>query len=266
MSVHDLNDGQLAILKLLYRYRYGSIDLLRSNLGMKQNSGLYQKLEVLISHGFIGKHYKKEYRLVGIPAAYHLLPKAYKALSKLDAYEIADKIIKASYRDNTRSTGFITHFMHTYKALNDFTRLYPTIKAFTQRDLIGYDSFPKNLPDGYLSLSTDDTPQRYFIDIIAEGTPRYVVDVLVSNYHNFFLEDTWSDTGSEPPALLILTDTSKAERYVRRLIKNKQDALDMVSPQFYTSTLSALANANAQTPIWTSVEDAEEPITLEQAR
>ena len=40
----------------------------------------------------------------------------------------------------------------------------------------------------------------------------------------------------------------------------------MVSPQFYTSTLPALANANAQAPIWTSIEDAEEPITLEQAR
>lgn len=266
MSVHDLNDGQLAILKLLYRYRYGSIDLLRSNLGMKQNSGLYQKLEVLISHGFIGKHYKKEYRLVGMPAAYHLLPKAYRALSELDGYEIPDKAIKASYRDNTRSTGFITHALSTYRALNDFARLYPAIKTFTQRDLTGYDSFPKNLPDGYLSLTINGDPQRYFLDIIAEGTPRYVVDILVSNYHNFFLEDTWAETGSEPPALLILTDTAKAERYVRRLIKNKQDALDMVSPQFYTSTLSALASANPEALIWTCVEDPDELITLEDAR
>lgn len=264
MSKEKLSDGQLNIIKLLYRYRFGSIDLLRTSLKMKNNSGLYQKLEVLIKHGYVGKHYKKEYRLIGFPAAYHLLPKAYKELSSRYGYDVPEAMVKAGYRDNVRSKAFVAHFLQVYEASIELTRLYPGSKFFTGRDLIGYESFPNRLPDGYLSLPTNGGTRRYFLDVIPESTPRYVINKMVSDYNDFFLEGGWNETGSDLPALLILAETGKSERYLQKLLRNRQDSLDMTEPHFYTSNISALkGSAKDNSDIWSEIYDPEDLLDLE---
>lgn len=266
MKQTTLTNGQQLILDLLYTYRYGSIELLRNSLGLKNNSGLYQKLEVLIERGYIGKHYKKDYRLRGMPAAYYLLAKSYKALKDLPNHnDITDSLIKYSYKDGARSESFITHSLQIFRAAFDFQRLHPGLRFFTARDLAQYDNFPKKLPDGYLSLKVnpDEPPKRYFLDIIPDGTPRYVVDKLVSDYNDFFTEGGWDDTGSELPALLILTDTGASEKRFQRQIRKKQDLLDMDELHFYTSTLSALKNARVDdVVIWSEVNEPDELFTL----
>lgn len=92
----------------------------------------------------------------------------------------------------------------------------------------------------YLTLDIDGHTNYYFLDFIPDGTPRYIIDKLVNGYHDFFLEDTWRDTDAKLPVLLILTESGKSERYIRRLIRNKQDSLDMTEPAFYTCTLGLL--------------------------
>jgi hypothetical protein len=266
MNNIKLSDGQVSVLKLLYRYRYGSIDLLRTSLKMKNNSGLYQKLEVLIKHKYVGKQYKKEYRLIGFPAAYFLLPKAYKLLSQQYDYDIPETVVKASYRDNNRSDRFISHMLQIYTASTELARLYPGIKFYSSREILGYESFPDNLPDGYLSLDTGNATRRYFLDIISEDTPRYVINKLVSDYHEFFLEDTWSSTGSDLPALLIIAEGGKSEKYLQKLLRSRQDVIDMTEPRFYTSTLKALKGSTKESNnIWSEVSSPEDPLPLSDA-
>ena len=266
MNNIKLSDGQVSVLKLLYRYRYGSINLLRTSLQMKNNSGLYQKLEVLIKHKYVGKEYKKEYRLIGFPAAYFLLPKAFKLLSQQYDYDIPETIVKASYRDNNRSNRFISHMLQIYTVSTELAQLYPDIKFYSSREISSYESFPDNLPDGYLSLVIGDTARRYFLDIIPDDTPRYVINKLVSDYHEFFLEDTWSDTGSDLPAMLIIAERGKSEKYLQKLLRSRQDALDMVEPRFYTSTLKAIKSSTKDSnDIWSEVSNPEDLLSLSDA-
>jgi len=267
MKQTTLTNGQQLILDLLYTYRYGSIELLRNSLGLKNNSGLYQKLEVLIERGYIGKHYKKDYRLRGMPAAYYLVAKGYKVLKELPDHDsITDSIIKYSYKDGMRSESFTTHNLQVYQSAYDFKRLHPGLRFFTARHLSEYENFPKKLPDGFLSLTVngEEQPKRYFLDIIPEGTPRYVVDKLVSDYNNFFSDGGWADTGSDFPALLVLTDSGSFEKRLQRQIRKRQDSIEMDDPHFYTSTLSALKNAHIKDDVtWSDVTEPDKLLAFD---
>ena len=108
----SLNVGQIAILELLYKYRFGSRQLLADSLGIKAGSSLHTRLEVLYQHGYIGKRLEKRLKLEGMPAAYHLTPKGLRLLRSLPGHEaIDDSIIRANYKiitdivPNSRASG-----------------------------------------------------------------------------------------------------------------------------------------------------------------
>lgn len=156
--------------------------------------------------------------------------------------------------------------LQIYTASTELARLYPGIKFYSSREILGYESFPDNLPDGYLSLDTGNTTRCYFLDIISEDTPRYVINKLVSDYHEFFLEDTWSDTGSDLPAVLIIAESGKLEKYLQKLLRIRQDIIDMTEPRFYTSTLKALKSSTKESNnIWSEVSSPEDPLPLSEA-
>lgn len=60
-----LRQGQIEILRLLYKYRFGSCRLIAESLKVKAGSNIYEKLNVLIKHGFAVKRYDKSLRLQG---------------------------------------------------------------------------------------------------------------------------------------------------------------------------------------------------------
>jgi len=201
-----------------------------------------------------------------MPAAYYLLAKGYKVLKELPDHDgITDSIIKYSYKDGMRSESFITHCLQVYQSAYDFKRLHSGLRFYTARDISEYENFPKNLPDGFLSLTvSEEEPKRYFLDIIPEGTPRYVIDKLVSDYNNFFSDGGWTDTGSGFPALLVLTDSGSFERRLQRQIRKRQDSIEMDSPHFYTSTLSALKKALTNDDvIWSDVTEPDELLAFD---
>jgi hypothetical protein len=259
--------GQLAILKLLHKYRFGSIELLRVSLGLNVGPGLYKKLEILCDQDYVGKRYDSSYRIKGIPAAYHLLPKGYRVLQGLPEYQsIDDKLVKYSYRDKTTKQPFIGQILQVYIAALELTRLYPSVKLFTKRELVGRKHFPSRLPDAFVSLKPEDNkkPYRYFLDVIPDGEPRYKIDKKIADYFDFFDGGGWEATNSALPVMLLLCESVSFERRVQRLVARKLDSLGSDEPEYFTSTLKALKNAGAGAmAIWSNVEDPEEPYDLE---
>jgi len=53
-----VSKGQLAVLELLYKFRFGSIELLRISLGLNEGPGLYNKLKILVDEGYVGKRWR----------------------------------------------------------------------------------------------------------------------------------------------------------------------------------------------------------------
>lgn len=73
---------QLAVLKQLYRFRFGTSDLLARSLDLKDGRYIHMRLDASVKQEYIGKNYNSSYKLEGKPATYYLLPKAFAALKQ----------------------------------------------------------------------------------------------------------------------------------------------------------------------------------------
>ena len=261
----SLKQGQIDIVELLYKYRFGSRQLLADSLGIKAGSSLHEKLEVLLKHGYVDKRLDKRLKLLGMPAAYYLTPKGIRTLQVLPEHDfITDSIVKASYKDKTVSQAFITHTLDVYKYTNLLKHRYPNLKVFTRRDMSRYSYFPKQLPDAFLSLPVDSmvSPKRFFLDLVPDTAPRQAVDARITQYCSFFEDGSWDVTNSKLPALLFLCEKGTTEKRVSRIIKAAISRVDFEESSVFTSTTGTLERMDSESRIWTSLDDPDELLEL----
>lgn len=259
-----LKQGQIDILEVLYKYRFGSRQLVADSLGIKAGSSLYEKLNVLIKHGFIAMRQEKRLRLLGVPAAYFLTPQGLKALQALDDHEyITEATIKASYRDKVLSQTFVSHALDVYRYTNALKRQYPDLKVYLRRDMSRFSYFPDSPPDAFLSLKLDDTPQRFFLDVIPDSLPRNILDRRITGYAEFFDEGGWDATNSELPSLLLITEKGTTESRTRRATRAALSRADIDDElEAYTTTFAALDNIDKSYGIWTNIDEPDELVSL----
>jgi len=261
-----LRQGQTEILGLLYKYRFGSRQLIAESLKVKAGSNIYEKLNVLVKHGFVAKRYDKSLRLQGLPAAYYLTPKGLKTLQSLDAWNyITEATIRSSYRDKNISQSFINHTLDVYSYTNMLAKTYPTLKVFMRRDMSRYSYFPNNPPDAFLSLKIGEkaTPRRFFFDFISETTPRAAINHRIAQYIKFFDEGGWNETNSELPKLLFLVETITIKKRLlkaARAIRNQFDMEDDI--EIYITTANDIEHAGANR-IWISIDDPDSVLSLD---
>jgi len=62
-----LNDEQIEVLELLYKFRFGSNDLIAQYFGKKNRSFVFKRLSILLEQGLIGKRFDSSYRIKGKP-------------------------------------------------------------------------------------------------------------------------------------------------------------------------------------------------------
>lgn len=259
-----IRQGQIDILEVLYKYRFGSRQLIADSLGITAGSSLYEKLNVLIKHGLVAMRQEKRLKLYGVPAAYYLTPKGLKLLQSLDSHDyITEAMIKASYRDKTLSQTFVSHTLAVYKCTNALKQHYPSLKVYLRRDMSRFSYFPDSPPDAFLSLKVGNTPKRFFLDVIPDSLPRNILDRRITSYAEFFDEGGWEATSSELPGILLVAEKGTAETRARRTAGaaiNRADIDDDID--IYTTTQKALmATSKSETLIWTPVND-DEPLSL----
>lgn len=263
-----LKSGQIDILELLYKYRFGSRQLLADSLSIKAGSSLHEKLQVLIKHGYIAMRLEKKLKLHGTPAAYYLTPKGLRTLAALPKHEyITDGVIKGSYKDGTVTQSFITQTLRVYAQANQLTVAHPTLKVFLKRDMSRYSYFPKPLPDVFLSLpiSKGVPPKRFILDVIPDGLPPKPLYQRVTSYAEFFDEGGWEPVSDELPMLLFTCETGATERRVRRTVKvalYKAETDGDIT--VFTSTFGAVQNLEESGAIWTSLDDPDELLSLSE--
>ena len=67
MQTHrkTLNDDQIKVLGLLYKFRFGSSDLIAEYFEKPKGVYMYKRLSILVGRGLVGKRYGASYRLKG---------------------------------------------------------------------------------------------------------------------------------------------------------------------------------------------------------
>lgn len=255
-----LKPGQLDILELLYKFRFGSRQLLAESLGIKAGSSLHEKLQVLIKHGYVSARLEKRLKLYGIPVAYYLTPKGLRTLAALPNHGyITSSVIKGSYRDKNVLQPFVLQNLRVYSQINHLKHFYPNLKAFLKREMSRFSYFPRILPDAFLSLLVGDDvpPLRFFLDIVPDNFSSRLLYQRVINYAEFFEEGGWDIVSKETPVLLFIGESDVTERRLQRLVRSAIGKSELDDILIYTSTYRAIEHLDLEGEIWTNLEDRE---------
>lgn len=259
MRTEALTPKQLELLSCIYKYRFTSRQLIAHSLHIKADTTLHRRLKYLVKMGHIAERYEKKLSLLGKPIAYYLTSGGLRALSK-QGTTIPESIVKQSYKDKLASQAFIDHNMTIHAVSNTLSDQYPTLRAFTKREMTLYDYFPSNRPDAFYSLPIDGgEPIRFFLDIVTAYDQRYQFEQLLNNYLQYFEADGWEPVSDTLPTLLFIAESSSIERRVKswahRLLTNKYD----LTIEVLTTTLHAL-NSNAPIIVWSSIDPDHEQL------
>ena len=229
-----LNKGQIEVLKLLYRYRFITSDLLAKSENQKHLQVTRSRLVTLEKRGYIGRRYDSSYKLRGRFAAYYLLPKGVQFLKLVDTVE--PQAIKMIYNDRKASDKFIDFCLSVSRAALALSFFYgEEARVFTRTELLGYDYFPQPQPDLYLSIKRKTT-RHYFIDLYDDATPTFVLVKKIKKYAEHYESGEWESTGSDYPEVIIACMSDKAEQRLRKKLLGSATGDIMI----YTCTIAGL--------------------------
>ena len=237
-----LNKGQVAVLKLLYRYRFTTSELLARAESQKHLQVARSRLATLEKQGYIDRRYDSSYRLLGKFAAYCLLPKGLQYLKSIDVAE--PQAIKMIYNDPKASDQFVDFCLAVCRTAQALISFYgEEARVFTRTELLNYDYFPQPQPDLYLSIKRKST-RHYFVDLYDDATPAFVLGKKIKKYAEHYESGEWESTGSGYPEVIVACISDKAEQRLRKKLlgSNRGDIA------VYTCTIAGLESGGENSP------------------
>lgn len=221
-----LNQDQLALLKTLYKFRFGSKVLVTEYLGKKDQSSVFRRLENLVDQDLVAKRYDSSYKLQGKPAAYYLTPTGARALQ---AHLDEELNIKLLYKSKDVSEDFIVQSLTLFQIGNDLVKRHgKALRFYTKSDLAKYDYFPQPLPNAYIRLES----RQYFVEVLKASDPPFVIKRHIQRYLTYARESNWEDTGTHLPAIILVCDTDALQKRVNKLLAKNTDDIDLEDLQF----------------------------------
>jgi hypothetical protein len=228
---------QLEILTLLYRFRFLNRHHIQQLLHHKDTKTINTWLKDLTDKKIIGRHYSARLKENTKPAIYFLVAKSRYILIKQPSVD--EKLIKQRiYREKSRSQKFIAHHL----AMADFyLDLLTTLKNdklhfFTKTDLSRHYYLPYNRPDAYIAREAKKETKRYFLEIIDEGTPRFIIRKRIEQFIDYYDSNKWQETvGHVFPAVLILCPNDQIKEFLHKYISQKLEEEIQADIDFYLS-------------------------------
>lgn len=216
-----LNTDQQLVLELLYKFRFGSNDLIAQYFGKKDRSLVFKRLAILQELGLVGKRFDSSYRLRGRPAAYYLLPEGARTISKYRDEDDADEInVKAIYRDATVSERFVDHCLAVFALYMQLMDEYDdNLNFFSKADQANFDNFPKKLPDAYATLEAGGDTKHFFLDVL-DDEAHLLIDASrkIKRYVEYKRSGDWAlvTTSSYPKTLFVCSSEEAAAKVQKR--------------------------------------------------
>jgi hypothetical protein len=256
-----LNQEQLAVLNLLYTFRFASSEHIAKYSGKRSYKHVQKRLKILEDQGFIAKRYDKSYRLKGKPAAYYLLPKGARALAALNDRDENEPInIRRIYKDKDVSENFIKHCLNLLSIYLVLDSLHgDKLNFFTKSDLKyeQFEFYPQPLPDAHARISSKDGDKEFFLDIYEDTQPFFVLIRRIKKYLKYADSGDWPEE-TMPTILMVVENKSVHKRLRKRIAKELRDSYDEVT--FATTKLEYILDPEHKGSVWFPIdEDGDDP-------
>ena len=255
-----LNDKQILILKLLYKFRFLTVGLLQSAQGHKYQATHNDRLKVLYDQKYIGRHYNDSYRIDRRYAEYFILPDGINALKSLNIFK--PTVLNNLYKDKTAKPQFIAHSLGIFELYNTVRRLYPnTFSFYTKIELTGREDMPDLLPDANLKPLDSLKTKEFYLDSVDDLAQLLFVKRKITSYIKHCDSDEWQDTGKPYPEVLLVTELESTEKTLHKYIEKKL-SYSGVDMKFHTATKESLIESQStDEKIWHQVNE-DEPTAL----
>ncbi len=255
-----LNDKQILILKLLYKFRFLTVGLLQSAQGHKYQATHNDRLKVLYDQKYIGRHYNDSYRIDRRYAEYFILPDGINALKSLHIFK--PTVLNNLYKDKTAKPRFIAHSLGIFELYNAIRRHYLGVFSFyTKIELTGRDDYPRLLPDAHLKPLDQSKTKEFYLDDVDDLAQLLLVKRKITSYIKHCDSDEWQDTGKPYPEVLLITELESTEKTLHKYIEKKR-SYSGVDMKFHTTSKKALLESQTNDEkIWRQVGE-DEPTAL----
>lgn len=248
---------QLEILTLIYRFRFLNRTQLQTLLNHKDTKRINTWLKDLTDKNILGRIYSTKLKENTKPAIYHLATKSRKIL--LDQEDTNEKILNRAYRDKNASQKLINHSLFLADVFlllkNDSLSNNQKLHFFTKTELADHTYLPYNRPDAYIALKDKKQSKRYFLEIIDEGTPRFMLRKKISQYIEYFDEGIWKNrTLHDNPSLLFICPNQSIKEFLYKHIAQvlEEETSDL---QFFLSLKSEIQIEGITTSTWQLVTE-----------
>ncbi len=248
---------QLEILTLIYSFRFLNRHQIQKLLNHKDPKRINSWLKDLNQNNILGRIYSTKLKENTKPAIYYLATKSRKIL--LEQESTNEKILRRAHRDKNASQKLINHSLFLVdvylllkeQSLKNKQELY----FYTKTDLVDHYYLPYNRPDAYISLKDKNLTKRYFLEIIDEGTPRFMLRKKILQYIEYFDEGTWENrTLHENPSLLFICPNQNIYNFLNKHIAQvlEEETSDL---QFFLSLKSAIQAEGITPSTWQLVTE-----------
>ena len=235
---------QQRVLKLLFKFRFVSAQLLAQVMGIRRES-VYQVLEYLVRKDLVTKIYSNEFRIDRKPAYYYLNKSGVTMVRKI--MDVKESVVHTFYKNDEVTEEFIQHCLK-------LTRLYTVIiqslpddtQIFTKSEINRFKQFPKNRPDLYIR-----TPDgREAIVVLAGDKPAYInrkrLDEIITHS-----EDHGWDNDDYPRICFVVKDNATKNSFLYTTYK-KLDGMGMDENELPVLVASLTAFGEHTSRIWSS--------------
>lgn len=219
-----LNKDQLNVLYALYKFRFGTTDLLKTTQS-KNISRKYMntRLRILCEQEYISRRYGGSYRLQAKFAQYYLLPKGIEVL-KQHPEHFNKQVLRNIKKDVDASDRFVRHNINIFAVQAKLKELYNDVSGvgfrfYTKGYMIGdkAEGLPKPLPDAFTSIkiAEDKSTKHYLIECFDDTMPQSVMRKRIEKLIDHSDNDEWTLT-EKYPTILLVCETERLRKTVQR--------------------------------------------------
>ncbi len=249
-----ITTNQLLILKLLYKFRFATPNLISKYRNISISS-INQSLNILLKRGLIERKYSNRNRIAGKPASYYLTSAGINVLG--NNIRLNDLVVHSYYHNKKVSESFIDQHLAVLEIYIVLGKSYPGLfNIFTAADSRSLEYLPEIKPSLYLSrIDKSVTPRHYFLEVINDDR-TFIIKKKLNEYIEHYSSATWDK--DEYPTLLVVLPSQRAEKRLGYLVESQ-------SPDFDIYTTTALATKNSgfnNRNIWSDVLEPENLVSL----
>lgn len=254
--------SQQQLLTFIAKYRFVTVAQVKRHFNYTSRTSVNNKLKRLVDAELIGMTYDDSKRYASLPAIFYLTPKGLRVAQKAQPY-ITDAVIRASYSDKSASESLIAGSGEIFELAQSLSRTYPDMKVLTARQLGDLDYFPRPLPDLYLAQQEGEETQRFFLYKLRD-VKRWDVAVrsTVSRLIAYREADTYTESGNEFPIVLFVCHSASIERLAQLTMRSALNKSYESIPTYTTSYSALVGQESAVQPIWSSIDDPDELLSL----